>query len=76
MKSKKNPIRLRSKIYLLIYPFAIDVYNLKKFIQEAFKVKSDSEWKYVIKQEAYCFYTNETFVLLNYPLILIFIHRA
>lgn len=65
LDKRQNPIRLRSTIYLLIYPLVDDLVKFKDFLEFTFSIKSSTDWKYVIKQEHYTDSSGKTLVFVE-----------
>ena len=65
-KNRQNPIRLRSKIYLIIYQYENDFQTLKEHLKKVFKIKLESEWLYVLKKESYSNQEDEVLVYLEF----------
>jgi hypothetical protein len=61
----KNPIRLRSKTYLLQYAITNEKKRLKIFLEKVFKINADSDWRYVIKEENYSNTSSKTIVFID-----------
>jgi hypothetical protein len=66
----KNPIRLRSKVYLLLYSINNEKEKLKLFLQKVFKISSENEWRYVIKEERYSNTDSKTIISVSRSLVI------
>lgn len=51
MKIINKPIRLRSKVCILVYDKSLNISELKQRLQESFQIMVDNEWNYIIKSE-------------------------